>query len=286
MHESHSRRSFLGNATALGLAALASQARPQPVSAGQFTGKIRKAVKYHMITEKLSVMDKFKMLKDLGFDGVEPRTRDAIDDGAEMVKASEATGVKVHGVVNSSSPAIKEAIDAAKVVGASSVLLVVPTNAKGSYLANYRERQELIRAAVPHAEKHDIKLLIENVWASFLIEPLSMARFVDELQSPNVGVYFDVGNNIRWGYAGHWIEALGKRIGKLDIKEYSRKLQVAEGLRAGFNVEIGEGSVDWKRVREELAKIDFEGWATAEVRGGDRERLADIAARMDNVLDL
>jgi hexulose-6-phosphate isomerase len=101
-----------------------------------------------------------------------------------------------------------------------------------------------------------------------------------------VGVYFDVGNNIRWGYAGHWIEVLDKRIGKLDIKEYSRKLQINEGLRAGFSVEIGEGSVDWARVRNELTKIDYTGWATAEVKGGDRERLQDISTRMDKVLDL
>jgi len=113
-----------------------------------------------------------------------------------------------------------------------------------------------------------------------------MARFIDELDSPMVGAYFDVGNNIRWGYAGHWVEVLGSRIGKLDIKEYSRKLQNDEGLRAGFQVEIGEGSVDWPRIRQELLKIDFRGWATAEVKGGDRERLAEIATRMDRVLGL
>jgi len=79
---------------------------------------------------------------------------------------------------------------------------------------------------------------------------------------------------------------LDKRIGKLDIKEYSRKLQNDEGLRAGFNVLIGEGSVDWQRVREELNKIDYSGWATAEVKGGDRQRLLDIATRMNKVLDL
>jgi hexulose-6-phosphate isomerase len=277
------RRRFLHVAVG---AAVASAVATDATSAGQFTGKIKKAVKYHMITEDLSVMDKFKMLKDLGFDGVEPRTKDAIENAAAMRRASEATGIQVHGVVNSSNPEIKPAIDAAKAVGGTSVLLVVPANAKASYLANYKERQDIIRAAVPHAEKQNVRLLIENVWASFLIEPLSMARFVDELQSPNVGVYFDVGNNIRWGYAGHWIEVLGKRTGKLDIKEYSRKLQADEGLRAGFNVEIGEGSIDWQRVRDELAKIDYQGWATAEVKGGGRERLADIAVRMDNVLDL
>lgn len=277
------RRTFLQQAIAGAVAC--SHLAQQTVHAGQFTGKIQKAVKYHMITEDLSVMDKFKLLHDLGFDGVEPRTRDK-SDRKLLLKASEATGVKIHGVINSSNPDIKSAIDLAKYFGATSVLVVVPIDARGSYLANYKERQEIIRRAVPHAEKHGIKILVENVWASFLIEPLSMARFVDELDSPMVGVYFDVGNNIRWGYAAHWIEVLGQRIGKLDIKEYSRKLQNQEGLRAGFNVEIGEGSVNWKRVREELAKIDFEGWATAEVRGGDRKRLADIAARMDNVLDL
>jgi len=57
-------------------------------------------------------------------------------------------------------------------------------------------------------------------------------------------------------------------------------------LRAGIDVEIGEGSTDWPRVREELKKIGYSGWATAEVKGSGRERLADIASRMDNVLDL
>ena len=78
----------------------------------------------------------------------------------------------------------------------------------------------------------------------------------------------------------------GNRIGKLDIKEYSRKLQNAKGLGAGFDAKIGEGSVDWPRVRNELGKIDFQGWATAEVPCGDRQRLEDVANRMNRVLDL
>jgi len=35
-----------------------------------------------------------------------------------------------------------------------------------------------------------------------------------------------------------------------------------------------------------LAEINYQGWATAEVPGGDRARLQDIAQRMDRVLDL
>lgn len=275
------RRHFLTSAAAFTATAAISSA----ANTGEFTGKIKKAVKYHMVLGDLSVRDKFKMLKELGYDGVEIRTADKVDR-AEAVKASEATGLPIHGVINSSDPDIRSAIELANYFGGDSVLVVVPTDANGSYLANYKERQDVIRRAIPVAEKHNVKILIENVWASFLIEPLIMARFVDELDSPMVGVYFDVGNNIRWGYAGHWIEVLGKRIGKLDIKEYDRKLQNSEGLRAGFNTEIGDGSVDWKRVREELTKIGYTGWATAEVKGGGRERLADIAHRMNNVLDL
>ena len=40
-----------------------SLASSSTARAGEFTGKIRKAVKYHMIQEKLSAEDKLKMLK-------------------------------------------------------------------------------------------------------------------------------------------------------------------------------------------------------------------------------
>jgi L-ribulose-5-phosphate 3-epimerase len=284
---SFTRRDLLAAGTVAAGSLLAGTALAQPAAAkpaGRFAGKIKKAVKYHMITEGATPLDKLKLLKDLGYDGVEPRASEK--ETAAIRKAAEATGVTVHGVVNSSNPDIAAAIDVAEDYGATSVLVTVPADAKGSYLENYRERQRIIRAAVPHAERKGIKILIENVWASFLNEPLTMARFVDECQSDHVGVYFDIGNNVRWGYAYHWIEVLGKRIGKLDVKEYSRELQVEKGLRAGFDVEIGEGSVDWPRVRDELAELDYTGWATAEVQGGGRDRLADVARRMDAVLAL
>ena len=79
-----------------------------------------------MITERVSVMDKLKMAKDAGFDGVEPRTADAVKHRDALLKASQVTGVKVHGIVNSSNPDIKTAIDAAKDLAATSVLVVVP----------------------------------------------------------------------------------------------------------------------------------------------------------------
>ena len=57
-----------------------------------------------------------------------------------------------------------------------------------------------------------------------------------------------------------------------------------EGLWKGFNVEIGDGDCDWPAVMAALRAINYQGWATAEVAGGDADRLKDIAGRMDSVL--
>lgn len=292
------RRRFLGQAGAVaaGAAALLAGSTPgmRAVAAAdeqkhEFRGQIRKAVKYHMVTENLSAADKLRMLKDLGFDGVEPRAEldpAKADAVKELAAASESVGLPIHGVVNSSNPDIAGAIDQAKLFGANSVLHVVRYDRDIPYLQNYRETLEIIRRAVDHAEKQQVQILLENVWASYLIEPMSMARFIDEINSPWVRVYFDVGNVVRWGWPEHWIEVLGKRISKLDIKEFDLNVAMTEGLRKGFGKPLGEGSIDWKKVRDELRKLNYTGWATAEVPGGNRERLGDIAAQMNRVLDL
>jgi len=253
--------------------------------AGQFTGRIKKAVKYQMIRAELSVVDKFKLLQDLGFDGVEAYHRLKLDP-KELADARDTTGLPIHGVTGAGND-LAGAIELARVCGASSVLVVAGRVDKTtSYDENYKATQAWIREAIPLAEKHGLKLLIENVWNNFLLSPLEMARYIDEFETDVVGAYFDVGNVVRFGWPEQWIRILGKRIGKLDVKEYSRKKQRDEGLWKGFQVEIGEGDCDWPSVREALAEIGYSGWATAEVPGGDRQRLADIAQRMDRVLDL
>jgi len=99
-------------------------------------------------------------------------------------------------------------------------------------------------------------------------------------------VHLDIGNQMRWGVAEHWVEILGKRSMKLDVKEYDLDKAMQEGMRKGFDKPLGEGSINWAGVRAELAKIGFTGWAAAEVKAGDWHYLADVAKRMDKVLDL
>ena len=281
------RRQFLraGGFLVAGAAApgLMNASQSEPVT------RYKKALGWGMIQADMSVEDKLKLVKDLGFEGIEAPTRlrsDKMPEPRVLARASEKVGIPIHGVVNSSHPDIKGAIDEAAIYGAASVLHVVRADPNGSFMENYRQTQDTIRKAIPHAEKNRIHILVENVWATFLIEPLTMARYIDELDSPYVKAYFDIGNVVRWGWPQHWIEVLGKRIVKVHIKEYNLKVGMNEGMYKGFAFPLGEGSIDWSRVRDELSRIDYRGWATAEVSGGGRQQLAEISQQMDRVLDL
>jgi len=277
------RRDFLQ----IGVAACVGSVSTTSAQCGPLSGRITKAVKFHMVAEDLSVIDKLKMLKDLGFDGVEIRTADKVDQ-REVVDAIQATGFPVHGIINSNNPDISRAVDLAKLYGGTSVLIVAAEDKKRSYAENFRHWQQVIGSAVPHAEEHRIRLLIENVRATFLKTAEEMARFIDECDSPMVGSYFDVGNTITWTKQApeHWARVLGKRIVKLDIKDRGHAVFGDPKLRSKTATGTDGGEVHWANVRDELDRVKFSGWATAEVKGGDRKRLAGIAKWMDQVLGL
>ncbi|MEM7656006.1 MAG: sugar phosphate isomerase/epimerase family protein [Bacteroidota bacterium] len=261
---------------------------------------IKKSLKFGMIKEELSVMDKFKLVKDLGFDGVELDSPNDLNE-AEILAARDKTGLLIPGTVNSlhwklplSHPdpsvraqtreSMKDALRATKRYGGTTVLLVPGVVGKEtSYADAYRRSQEEIRQILPVAEETGVKIAIENVWNNFLISPVEAARYIDEFDNEMIGWYFDVGNIVRYGWPEHWIEALGSRIIKIDIKEYSRKKQVEEGIWEGFKVKLTEGDCDWKAVNQALAKVGYQGWGSAEVGGGDRKRLQQISELMDKI---
>jgi L-ribulose-5-phosphate 3-epimerase len=300
------RRSFLKRAASAIAASSVWMASRQVVKGaqGEETSprpKLKKAVKLGMVHGDLSLVEKFRLLKELGFDGVEMDSPSSLER-ADVLKARDEAGLPIHGVVDSvhwRSPlshadpkvrgrgveALRMALKDSKAYGGTSVLLVpAVVNKEISYEDAYRRSQAEIRKVLPMAEELKVHIAIENVWNNFLLSPLELARYLDEFDSPWVGAYFDVGNVVRYGWPEQWIRILGKRILKLDIKEYSRKKQFEEGTGKGFDVKIGDGDCDWPAVMQAIAETGFQGWATAEVRGGGRERLADIARRMDQVL--
>ena len=306
MHSPLDRRGFLaaaGAAAATGAVSLAALtktasagqtgAEPPPNSAG-----LHKAVKLSMVPGPAPLAEKFKMLKSVGFEGIDI---DHHVDHEEVRRAKAESGLVVHGVVgyehwrkplSDPDPAVRKAgresfivtLQDCRAYGGTTALLVPGRVLKHvPYADAYHRSQEEVRKLVPVAEELGIAICIENVWNDMLMSPLEMARYIDEINSPWVGSYFDVGNCVRFGWPEHWIMTLGKRIRKIDIKEFSRGLMNTKGPGAGFNLKIGDprGDCDWPAVIAALGAIGYHGWATAEVPGGGPEELKDISLRMD-----
>lgn len=303
------RRSFLKSAAAgagtvlgaawAGPAPAAAADKPVPATAAG-RPKFFKSVKWGMINEKLSVEDKFKLLQDLGFDGAELDSPGGVDKEA-AIEASHKTGLPIHGVVDSThwrirlsdpNPEVRArglrdlqtAIRDSHRCGGSAVLLVPGHGQDGTHAEVAARSLEQIQKAIPLAAKLGVRILIENVWNHFCYQhdgpgdqsADQLVAFIDAANSPWVGSYFDIGNHRKYTAPSKWIRQLGHRIVKVDVKDFNH--------HTNKWADIGEGTVDWDNVRTELGRLNFCGWATAEVGGGDRKRLAQIKAQMDRVL--
>jgi L-ribulose-5-phosphate 3-epimerase len=296
-----SRREFLATAATASLAGAAlMQLQANAAEPSRPKRPWKKAVMWYMVGGKGTVMEKFKILKEAGFDGVELDAPNG-PKPAEVKEAMDATGIIVEGVVDSvhwnitlSDPdpkkraagveALKMALRMCKEYGGTSCLLVpAVVNKQVSYDDAYRRSQEEVAKAIPVAAETGVKIAIENVWNQFLLSPLEAARYVDEFNSPHIGWHFDIGNVINYGWPEQWIRILGKRILKLHIKEFSRKKRDSEGLWKGFDVELTEGDNDWPAIVKALDEIGYTGWGSAEVAGGDLNRLKFVSERMDKI---
>ena len=312
------RRSFLsrGATAALALPTSVHLAQADSHQVGEKTsGIIRPATentillscKLGMITRErdgktLSLSERLSMAGEAGFDGVD------LDQAAEFTpeearQAVTESGVFVHNAINhahwskrltSESDTdraegianIEHCIRVSHAAGGNGVLIVIGRGDDGPpEVVEERARNE-IKNLIPLAASLGQPILIENVWNKMFYDhdapPEQSAeefvRFVDSFNSPWVGMYYDIGNHWKYGQPREWIESFGYRCVKLDVKGFSR-------AQNKFT-DIGEGDLPWKDVRSGLSAIGFTGWATAEVGGGDIDRLRLVRTQMQRVFGL
>src|SRR6202163_1986981 len=290
------RRTFLASSAAAALL------RPR-AAAGSARLPIKKAVEFEMLPKKISVVDRFQLARDAGFEQIECPTMPDERDAAEAKKAAEKTGLRIHSVMNqahwkyplsSADPAVvaesvkgmETSLRNAHFWGADTVLLVpAVVNPKTSYRDAWTRSQEQIRKLIPKAAELKVIIGVEEVWNKFLLSPLEFARYVDDFQSPWLKAYFDVGNVVIWGYPQDWIRTLGSRIAKLHLKDFSYRQNPEIKKRVPDFVMLREGDIDWKEVYRALHDIGYRGSATVGLGGGHADYLRDVSQRVDLILN-
>ena len=260
--------------------------------------------KYTM-TKGSSLEERLATVRDAGMDGID------FDDAAAVTpaglrEAAAKVGIFVHDAINHThwqtrltSPDeatrakavenLKHCLRVSHAAGGSSVLIVIGSSADGPEGPD-RAREEIARA-IPLAAALGQRILFENVWNGMFykdggprdqsVQPF--ADYIDSFASPWVGAFFDLGNHARYGDVAAWVRGLGPRIAKLDIKGYSNAKADKEGPRKGF-VDITAGDIDWAAVRAALKDVGFTGWVSAEVGGGDTDRLKVVLEQMKTAL--
>ena len=105
MSQRTTRRGFLhvsGGALAATWAAsrAAAGSRRALESLASAAGSPKKAVLVSMLPKKLSILDRFKLAREVGFEATEVHTVTDQKQAEEMRAASDATGLKIHSVMN------------------------------------------------------------------------------------------------------------------------------------------------------------------------------------------
>lgn len=125
------------------------------------------------------------------------------------------------------------------------------------------------------AEIRGVAIALENVWSDFLVSPVEMREFIDHINSPWVGVCFNVGNAMRYGVPQDWIATLGRRILRVHLKDY----KLGDAGQGGL-CPLGEGDVDWAAVMAGLGEIRYDEPLIYDGAG----ELKDISDRMDRLI--
>tara|TARA_B100000519_G_scaffold203346_1_gene225767 strand:+ start:3887 stop:4801 length:915 start_codon:yes stop_codon:yes gene_type:complete len=299
----NTRRHFLQTAAAsAATVSLAGNTLANRVPTGaELKGQLFKTLKIGMVGEGSTLTAKFKAAKAAGFAAIELNAPGINTD--EVKRAIAESGLPVDGSVCGSHWQIRHtdkdpevrakaledltnALIQTEAVGGKTVLLVVGHGNDGPEEEIWERSVENISKALPLAGQLGVSIAIENVWNQFCYDhggdsnqtADKYVKYVDEFNSPLVGMQFDIGNHWKYGSMGDWIRQLGKRIIKLDVKGFSR-----ENNRF---TKIGEGDLDFADVCDALSEINFHGWCAAEVGGGNMERLVEISKNMDRAFNL
>lgn len=238
--------------------------------------------------------DRLSLIADAGFDGVEPTfvpqdTWPCVEDprpsAVKLRKAADRLGLAVPSMrggpefwPNFASPdracrdravaLADSALEAVDLMGGDTLLIVPgrwePTQ---SYEQHWNNALETAKRIAEVAEKHCMTVALENVENRFLMSPNEWALFLDQVGSPRVRMYFDVGNVLRncQGHPHQWL---------LQLRKYIRRVHFKDAREGERIVGLFEGQVDWAAVRSALRAVEYQDWIGVELDIPDQDPAA------------
>lgn len=145
--------------------------------------------------------------------------------------------------------------------------------------AFYIERNiQSLRELLPHAEKHGLGLMIENLPGDFN-SPAQLGELLDPL--PQVGLHLDIGHanlQVPHNTTEEILAAYGSRLRHVHLHDN-------RGGHADLHLPLGAGDVDVPRAIQTLKACGYDGSITLEVFTRDRRHLAysrDVLRRLWN----
>ncbi len=258
--------------------------------------------------------ESFALAADAGFDGVEVALNESAGeinlastekDLLAVKESAKKSGIELYSVSSGlywdyflndadetvrtkAQDIVKKQLEVAAALGCDSIL-VIPGCVNAEFAAPgkvmdyetcYNRSFESIMKVKQYAEEYKIHIGLENVWNKFLLSPIEMRDFIDRVGSDFVGSYLDIGNTLANGYPEHWIRTLAHRIKKVHFKDY----RVEAGGLHGF-VDLLAGDVNYPAVMEELAKVGYDGWVSAEMIPNYKYHTETIIYNTSNAMD-
>lgn len=276
---------------------------------------MKKSIGDNLIPSGWTLENGLALIRKAGFDGVElwlggqtwfrMETTDA--QVRELRRRVEDAGLVVSDVANtldwdvpisSRDPAIRDKaarhivrqIETAQILGTDAILVVAGLVTEDApYNEVYRRTVDSVRRLSEIAAKARVHIGCENCCSEqkFLLSAREFHTFLDDVNSPWVGLHLDVGNIHDTGFPEQWIEINGPRITRIHVKDVLRHRGRCGDQSVYTNLFLGDNN--WPAIRTALEKIRYDGWIIAEMESRYRyapdQQFYDTSAAMTRFIE-
>jgi L-ribulose-5-phosphate 3-epimerase len=275
---------------------------------------MKKSIGDNIFPEGMTFEQGLSVLKRAGYEGIELWLGDrqwfqmTTNDSElrELRKKIDDAGLQVSNVSNSldweenvsaRDPSKREAafrhirrqIEAAQIFNCDAILIVAGiVTSDTPYNEVYNRCIDSLKKLGESAAAAKVKIGVENCCSEqrFLLSPREFNTFLNDVDSPWVGIHLDVGNIHDTGFAEQWIEMLGPRITRIHLKDVLKHRGRCGKESVYTNIFLGDN--DWRAIRDAMAKVGYDGWLVAEMerkyRYASDQQIYDTSAAMNRVI--